>query len=83
VFGPACSAAQLAALQAEVAAAPHRFVAQELVDVATVPTVAGEGLVPRPVDLRVFSVAGPTPRALPAPLTRVAGGPVKDTWILG
>ena len=29
VFGPACSAAELASLQAEVAAAPYRFVAQE------------------------------------------------------
>jgi carboxylate-amine ligase len=76
VFGPACSAQELARLEAEVAAAPHRFVAQELVEVATVPTVVGE-------------------RALPAPLTRVAGaagttatgtrdgGLVKDTWLLG
>jgi uncharacterized circularly permuted ATP-grasp superfamily protein len=42
------------------------------------------------VDLRVFSAAGPEPRALPAPLTRVAastaatdGGGTKDTWLLG
>jgi uncharacterized circularly permuted ATP-grasp superfamily protein len=94
VFGPACSAEQLAALQAEVTAAPHRFVAQELVDVATVPTLAGERPAPRHVDLRVFSVAGPIPRALPAPLTRVSGSAgstatgvrhgdmVKDTWLL-
>ena len=32
VFGPSCSAAELAALQAEVAAAPYRFVAQEPVE---------------------------------------------------
>ncbi|MCA1656451.1 MAG: circularly permuted type 2 ATP-grasp protein [Actinobacteria bacterium] len=94
VFGPACSAAELARLQAEVTAAPHRFVAQELVDVSTVPTVVGERLAPRHVDLRVFSVAGPTPRALPAPLTRVSGaagttatgvrdgGLVKDTCLV-
>jgi carboxylate-amine ligase len=94
VSGPHCSAAQLAELEAEVAAAPHRFVAQEPVEVSTVPSVVGGRLVPRHVDLRVFSVAGPTPRALPAPLTRVAGaegstatgvrdgGSVKDTWLL-
>ncbi|MCW2636893.1 MAG: hypothetical protein JWQ99_3260 [Blastococcus sp.] len=95
VFGPSCSAAELAQMQAEVAAAPHRFVAQELVDFSTAPTLVEGGLQPRHVDLRVFSVAGPTPRALPAPLTRVAlgqgslvtsadrGGASKDTWLLG
>ena len=90
VFGPACSAAELAQLEAEVAAAPHRFVAQEQVDVATVPSLVAGFLLPRAVDLRVFSVAGPAPAALPAPLTRVAGaegstgtgGRVKDTWLL-
>jgi carboxylate-amine ligase len=85
VVGPACSTARLAELEAEVAAAPHRFVAQELVDASTVPSVSEGRLVPRRVDLRVFSVAGPVPRALPAPLTHVLGddGPcVKDTWLL-
>jgi carboxylate-amine ligase len=95
VFGPACSAAELAQLQAEVAAAPHRFVAQEPVTHSTAPTLVEGGLQPRHVDLRVFSVAGPPARALPAPLTRVApqagsrvtsadrGGAGKDTWLLG
>jgi uncharacterized circularly permuted ATP-grasp superfamily protein len=94
VSGPSCSAAELAELQAEVAAAPHRFVAQEPVDSSTAPTLIGRLLRPRHVDLRVFSVAGPTTRALPAPLTRVAlgqgstatdagpGGGSKDTWLL-
>ncbi|MGZ4548033.1 MAG: circularly permuted type 2 ATP-grasp protein [Blastococcus sp.] len=94
VFGPACSAAELAALQAEVAAAPHRFVAQEPVVTSTAPTLVDGELRPRHVDLRVFSVAGNTTRALPAPLTRVAaaegstvtsaalGGGTKDTWLL-
>jgi carboxylate-amine ligase len=78
-----------------VAAAPHRFVAQELVDSSTAPTLVEGGLQPRHVDLRIFSVAGPSARALPAPLTRVAleagsratsadrGGAAKDTWLLG
>jgi carboxylate-amine ligase len=94
VFGPLCSAAQLAELQAEVLAAPHRFVAQEPVDFSTVPTVVDGMIVPRRADLRVFAVAGTTTQALPAVLTRVAltegsllvnssqGGGSKDTWIL-
>jgi len=94
VFGPLCSAAELAELQAEVLSAPHRFVAQEPVDFSTVPTVVDGSLVPRRADLRVFAVAGSSTRALPAPLTRVAleegsllvnssqGGGSKDTWVL-
>jgi uncharacterized circularly permuted ATP-grasp superfamily protein len=96
VFGPTCSAAELASLQAEVAAAPYRFVAQEPVESSTVPTLVDGELQPRHVDLRVFSVAGAAgaTHALPAPLTRVAGEPVdrvdagqsvgaKDTWLVG
>lgn len=93
VFGPSCSAAELAALQAEVAAAPYRFVVQEPVAASTVPTLVDGALEPRRVDLRVFSVAthAGTARALRAPLTRVAlglarsgaGRGTKDTWLLG
>jgi uncharacterized circularly permuted ATP-grasp superfamily protein len=94
VFGPLCSAAELAELQAQVLAAPHRFVAQQPVDFSTVPTVVDGLVVPRHADLRVFAVAGSSTRALPSPLTRVAltegsllvnssqGGGSKDTWIL-
>jgi uncharacterized circularly permuted ATP-grasp superfamily protein len=93
VFGPACSTAELASLQAEVAAAPYRFVAQEPVESSTMPTLVDGALVPRHVDLRVFSVAGAAgaTHTLPVPLTRVApdegatqtGGATKDTWLLG
>jgi uncharacterized circularly permuted ATP-grasp superfamily protein len=94
VVGPSCSAAELAFLQAEVSAAPYRFVAQEPVVPTTVPTLADGRLQPRHVDLRVLSVVGAGGRAtaLPAPLTRVAHGPgpggwwsggSKDTWIVG
>jgi carboxylate-amine ligase len=94
VFGPLCSASELAELQAEVTATPHRFVAQEPVHFSTVPTVVDGLVAPRHADLRVFAVAGSTTRALPSPLTRVAleegsllvnssrGGGSKDTWIL-
>ncbi|WP_448625530.1 circularly permuted type 2 ATP-grasp protein [Geodermatophilus sp. URMC 64] len=91
VAGPECSAVELAQLQAEVAAAPHRFVAAEPVELSTAPTLVDGALQPRPVDLRVFSVAGRSGTAvLPAPLTRVAPSPAtqptgeatKDTWLL-
>lgn len=91
VFGAVCSAAELAALEAEVAAAPYRYVVQEPVRAITMPTLVDGTLVPRRVDLRVFSVTGPagTARALSAPLTRVslgerpgAGRGTKDTWLM-
>jgi carboxylate-amine ligase len=92
VHGPRSSAAELAQLQAEVAAAPHRFVAREPVEVSTVPTVADGRLVPRPVELRVFSATAERTTALPAPLTLIAPGErsagwhrgtaAQDTWLL-
>jgi uncharacterized circularly permuted ATP-grasp superfamily protein len=76
---------------------PERFVAQELVPLSTHPTVVGEGLAPRRVDLRPY-VLSPTvgePSVMQGGLTRYAknademvvnssqGGGSKDTWVLG
>ena len=46
--------------------------------------LAGGCLRPRPVGLRVFSVAGRTTATLPLALTRVGGADLlgKDTWLL-
>ncbi|HEX6713676.1 MAG TPA: circularly permuted type 2 ATP-grasp protein [Thermoleophilaceae bacterium] len=76
-------------------AAPHRFVAQEMVRLSRLPTVVDGRVEPRHVDLRVFSLgAGDRPVVMPTPLTRVAlrsgsmivnssqGGGAKDTWII-
>ena len=94
VHGPGCSAAELEALRREIGAAPHRFVAREPVEPSTVPTLVEGALRPRPVDLRMFSVAaGTATTVLPLALTRVApeggsarpgvpGGGSKDTWLL-
>ncbi|WP_104525954.1 circularly permuted type 2 ATP-grasp protein [Blastococcus atacamensis] len=93
VHGPACSRAELDALRSEIAAAPHRFVAREPLEPSTVPALVDGRLRPRPVDLRIFSVSGPTTTTLPLALTRVApdaaparpgvpGGGSKDTWLL-
>jgi carboxylate-amine ligase len=92
VHGPRSTADQLAQLQAQVAAAPHRFVAREPVEVSTVPTVVDGRADPRPVELRVFSVTADRTTALPAPLTLVTtgeraagwhrGAAAKDTWLL-
>jgi uncharacterized circularly permuted ATP-grasp superfamily protein len=87
VDGRTRSADELAALGAAIGAAPHRFVAREPIDEATVPVFLDGALRPRAARLRVFSVATRgSSTALPAPWTRVdVGGPVagsKDTWLL-
>jgi uncharacterized circularly permuted ATP-grasp superfamily protein len=83
------------AVRRAVAAQPEGFVAQELVELSTEPTVCGGRLEPRHVDLRPF-VVGVDGEAVTAPvaLTRVAltrgslivnssqNGGGKDTWLL-
>jgi len=95
VIGPAASDAQLAELAASVAADPRRWTAQEVVALSTAPTLAGDRLRPRHVDLRPFAVNdGERVWVAPGGLTRVAlragslvvnssqGGGSKDTWVL-
>jgi carboxylate-amine ligase len=94
VVGPHASAGGLERLRAQILDDPSAFVAQELVDFTSHPTLIGSALEPRHVDLRVFTVSTPEPAVLPNPLTRVAltagsmivnsfrGSGAKDTWIV-
>jgi uncharacterized circularly permuted ATP-grasp superfamily protein len=95
VIGPHASSAELAALADAIHAHPQRYIAQELVQLSTVPTAMPDGtLAPRHVDLRPFAVFGEQVRIVPGGLTRVAleegemvvnssrGGGSKDTWVL-
>jgi carboxylate-amine ligase len=94
VIGPHAGPAELAAVRRQILAAPHRWVAQEVVDLSTHPVFDGHQLAPRHVDLRAFVFTGATSVVAPAALTRVApagsmivnssrGGGAKDTWLLG
>jgi uncharacterized circularly permuted ATP-grasp superfamily protein/uncharacterized alpha-E superfamily protein len=82
-------------LLADIAAAPHRFVAQEEVKPSTAPVYIDGHIEPRPFVLRSFSVAEEDGYAvMPGGLSRVAlaqdtpmvssqlGGLGKDTWVL-
>jgi carboxylate-amine ligase len=93
VFGSQLTADELTLLREQITADPAGYVAQEPVAFTTHPTLLDGRLVPRFVDLRVFTVAGTHTRVLPLPLTRVAlragsrvvnssqGGGAKDTWL--
>ncbi len=79
-----------------IRADPDRYVVQETVGLSTHPTVAGNSLAPRHVDLRPFVITvGDDVHVVPGGLTRVAfdegalvvnssqNGGGKDTWVLG
>ena len=94
VIGSHATAAELEAVRRQIRAAPHRWVAQEIVDLSTHPVFDGHRLAPRHVDLRAFVFTGKQSVVAPAALTRVApagsmivnssrGGGSKDTWLLG
>jgi len=95
VIGPQADAAELEALRGRLIADPRGWIAQPVVQLSTVPTLIGDSLRPRHVDLRPFAVNdGDDVWVLPGGLTRVAlpegtlvvnssqGGGSKDTWVL-
>ena len=94
-IGPTTAADELAGLRDVIEAQPDRWIAQEVVQLSTVPTANEDGiLAPRHVDLRPFAIFGDDIRIVPGGLTRVAmtegsmivnssrGGGSKDTWVL-
>jgi carboxylate-amine ligase len=95
VVCPHATAEDRESVRREVAADPERFVAQELVELSTHPTVCDGRLEPRHVDLRPYAIgSGGSTVAAPVALTRVAldegslvvnssqNGGGKDTWLL-
>ncbi|MFT3899931.1 MAG: circularly permuted type 2 ATP-grasp protein [Gordonia sp. (in: high G+C Gram-positive bacteria)] len=95
VFGPFATRAELDRVSAQIRANPRGWIAQPLVALSTNPTLLGDTLQPRHVDLRPFAVNdGESVWVLPGGLTRVAlqegsmvvnssqGGGSKDTWVL-
>jgi uncharacterized circularly permuted ATP-grasp superfamily protein len=95
VVGPRADAQTLADVSRELTAAPEQFIVQETVHLSRQPTVCGDELEPRHVDLRPFTFAiGNRVEVFPGGLTRVAlerdslvvnssqRGGAKDTWVL-
>jgi uncharacterized circularly permuted ATP-grasp superfamily protein len=95
VIGPHATEEVLAELRGTVAADPRGWIAQRPVALSTSPTLIGDTLAPRHIDLRPFAVHdGNDVWLVPGGLTRVAlpegtlvvnssqGGGSKDTWVL-
>lgn len=95
IIGPRTPIEKLNELATTIRKAPERFIAQEMVMLSQHPTIMGDELSPRHVDLRpyVFTI-GDRVEVAPVALTRFArnkgelivsstrGGGAKDTWIL-
>ncbi|MDT4957268.1 MAG: hypothetical protein QOD31_1067, partial [Pseudonocardiales bacterium] len=95
LIGPQASEEEIESTRAQVLENPRGWIAQEVVMLSTSPSLDGEKLAPRHVDLRPFAINdGGQVRVLPGGLTRVAlregslvvnssqGGGSKDTWVL-
>jgi uncharacterized circularly permuted ATP-grasp superfamily protein len=96
LVGPHATKAQIADFAARLKADPEKFIAQPTLALSTCPTLAGDRVEPRHVDLRPFVLTGAGGvRVVPGGLTRVAltqgslvvnssqGGGTKDTWVTG
>ncbi|NNE01326.1 MAG: circularly permuted type 2 ATP-grasp protein [Pirellulaceae bacterium] len=94
LMGPQASIQERAKCAEAIKANPRDWIAQPMLNLSTVPTLVGDQLEPRHVDLRPFVLCGKDVYVMPGGLTRVAlregsmvvnssqGGGSKDTWVL-
>ncbi|CAA9373063.1 MAG: Protein containing domains DUF404, DUF407 [uncultured Propionibacteriaceae bacterium] len=97
LIGPQATTKEIEQRRKEIIASPASWIAQEMVNLSTHPTLTADGMEPRHVDLRAFAYLTGTGEGdvevADVGLTRVApagsmlvnssrGGGAKDTWIL-
>jgi len=94
LVGPHASREQCAEFVEKVKANPRNYIAQPTLSLSRVPTVCGNRIEGRHVDLRPYILYGKDIYVVPGGLTRVAlrkgslvvnssqGGGTKDTWVL-
>ena len=93
-IGPRASRKELEECRAKLLADPANYVSQPCIRLSVAPTLVGEKVEARHVDLRPFIITGSSTWVLPGGLTRVAlregslvvnssqGGGTKDTWVI-
>lgn len=94
LIGPHSTSEQCADFAQRIKANPRNYIAQPTLALSRVPTVIGDHLEGRHVDLRPYILYGKEIFVMPGGLTRVAlkkgslvvnssqGGGSKDTWVL-
>jgi len=92
--GPKATKAEIEAAREALKANPSNYISQPMIELSVCPTLTGDGVEPRHVDLRPYAVTGEETWLLPGGLTRVTlrkgsivvnscqGGGTKDTWVL-
>ena len=94
LVGPHATADERAAFAEKIKAEPRNYMAQPTISLSRVPTIVGDRIEGRHVDLRPYVIFGEEIYVQPGGLTRVAlpkgslvvnssqGGGSKDTWVL-
>ena len=94
LIGPRATKVEIESFRQRIIASPETYIAQPTLALSTCPTMVGDGIAPRHVDLRPFVLSGEKLSMVPGGLTRVAlnagslvvnssqGGGTKDTWVL-
>jgi uncharacterized circularly permuted ATP-grasp superfamily protein len=94
VVGNVATSLELERCREAISRDPRNFVAQPIVSLSTAPTLCGDSIEPRHLDLRPFVLSGENTYVTRGGLTRVAlrkgslvvnssqGGGSKDTWII-
>ena len=94
IIGPHATKQEIADFRVQLREDPANYISQPMIHLSVSPTLAGDRLLPRHVDLRPFAITGRETWVLPGGLTRVAlregslvvnssqGGGSKDTWVL-
>jgi len=94
LIGPKADKAEHDKFRELIKSNPTNYIAQPTLSLSTVPTLVGDKIEPRHVDLRPYVLYGEDIEVIPGALTRVAltkgslvvnssqGGGSKDTWVL-
>jgi uncharacterized circularly permuted ATP-grasp superfamily protein len=94
LVGPHSTTAQIEEFRAKVIENPRNFIAQPTIGISRCPSVCGDAIEGRHIDLRPYILNGQSIKIMPGGLTRVAlrkgslvvnssqGGGSKDTWVL-
>jgi uncharacterized circularly permuted ATP-grasp superfamily protein len=94
LVGPHSTTAQIEEFRAKIIDNPRNFIAQPTIGLSRCPSVCGDTIEGRHIDLRPYILNGETIKIMPGGLTRVAlkkgslvvnssqGGGSKDTWVL-
>jgi uncharacterized circularly permuted ATP-grasp superfamily protein len=93
-IGPRATKEELDDCRTKLLADPANYISQPTISLSVSPTLIGNAVEPRHVDLRPFAITGENTWVLPGGLSRVAlrkgslivnssqGGGSKDTWVL-